>query len=52
MSSSTKIDNRKRDIFLFGEGPTQGSDERSLTAEEMYSISFAKNYTKSCLSLH
>ena len=52
MSSSTKIDNRKRDIFLLGEGPTQGFDERSLTAEEMYSINFAKNYTKFCLSLH
>ena len=26
MSSSTKIDNRKKDILILGKGPTQGLD--------------------------
>ena len=42
MSSSTKIDNRKKDILIFGEGPTQGL-EHALSAEKMYSINFSEN---------
>ena len=41
MSSSTKIDNRKKDILILGKGPTQGL-EHTLTAEKMYSINFSK----------
>ena len=41
MSSSTKIDNRKKDILILGKGPTQGL-ESTLSAEKMYSINFAK----------
>ena len=37
MSSSTKIDNRKKDILSFGKGPTQGL-ENTLNADKMYSI--------------
>ena len=51
MSSSTKIDNREKDILILGKGPTQGL-EHTLTAEKMYSINFSKGYTKFCLSLH
>ena len=51
MSSSTKIDNRKKDILILGRGPTQGL-ESTLSAEEMYSINFTKRNTKLCLSLH
>ena len=37
MSSSSHIDNKKKDILVIGKGPTQGI-EHTLTAEEMYSI--------------
>ena len=51
MSSSTKIDNRKKDILILGRGPMQGS-ECTLSAEKMYSINFTKKNIKFCLSLH
>ena len=51
MSSSTKIDNRKKDILIYGEGPTQGL-KSTLSAEKMYSTNFTKNKTKFCLSLY
>ena len=35
MSSSTLIDNKKKDISVLGKGPTQGL-EHKLTAEKMY----------------
>ena len=41
MSSSTKTDNRKKDILILGRGPTQGL-ENTLSAEKMYSINFTK----------
>ena len=37
MSSSTKIDNRKKDILILRKGPTQAL-EQTLTAEKLYSI--------------
>ena len=39
MSFSAHIDNKKKEIFALGKGPTQGL-EHTLTAEEMYSINF------------
>ena len=51
MSSSTKIDNRKKDILILGNGPTQGL-EHTLSAEKMYSINFTVTKKKFCLSLH
>ena len=50
MSLSSKIDNKGKDILIFGKGPTQGLGEHSLSAEKMYSINFTKVNTK--LSLH
>ena len=41
MSSSTKIDNRKKDILILGKVPTQGL-KHTLTAEKMYSINFTE----------
>ena len=41
MSSSAKIDNRKKDILILGKGPTQGL-EHTLSAEKLYSINFTK----------
>ena len=51
MSSSTKIDNRKKDILILGKGPTQGL-EHTLSKEKMYSINFTVTGKKFCLSLH
>ena len=39
MSSSSHIDNKKKDILVLGKGPTQEL-EHILTAEKMYSINF------------
>ena len=50
MSSSTKIDNRKKDVLILGKGPTQGL-EHTLSAEKMYSINFTVIGQKFCLSL-
>ena len=52
MSSSTKIDNKGKDILILGKGPTQRLGEHSLSAEKMYSINFSKLNTQFCLSLH
>ena len=51
MSSSVRINNKKKDILVYGKGPTQGL-EYTLTAEKMYSISFTVTKNKFCLSLH
>ena len=51
ISSSTHIDNKKKDILVLGKGPTQGL-EHTLTAEKMYSINFTVTKKKFCLSLH
>ena len=51
MSSSTKIDNRKKDILIFGKSPTQRL-EHTLSAVKMYSINFTEHNKKLCLSLH
>ena len=51
MSSSTKIDNRKKDVLILGKGPTQGL-EHTLSAEKMYSINFTVTGKKFCLSFH
>ena len=50
-SSSTKIDNRKKDILILGKGPMQGL-EHTLSVKKMYLINFSKGHTKFCLKLH
>ena len=50
MSSSTKIDNRKKDILILGKGPIQGL-EHTLTAEKMYSINFTVTKRKLVICL-
>ena len=49
MSSSTHIDNKKKDIIILGRGPTQGL-ESTVTTEKMYSINFTVTKKKFCLS--
>ena len=51
MNSSTKNDNRKKDILISGKGPTQGL-EHTLSAEKMQSINFPVTGKKFCLRLH
>ena len=51
VTSSRHIDNKKKDILIFGKCSTQGS-EYTLTAEKLYSINFTKENTRFCLSLH
>ena len=51
ISSSTKTDNRKKDILIFVKSPAQGL-EHTLSAEKMYSINFTTNNKKFCLILH
>ena len=51
MSVSIHIDNKGKDILVFGRGPTQGL-ESTLTAEKMYSVKFTVTKKKYCLSLH
>ena len=43
ISSSVHIDNKKKDILILREGPTQGLDGTILTAEKLYSINFTEN---------
>ena len=52
MSSSVHVDNKKKDILILGEDPTQGLDGTTLTAEKKYSINFTENHKKFYLSLH
>ena len=52
MSSSAHVDKKKKDDLIFGEGPTQGLDDKTLPAEKTYSISFTVTRKKFCLSLN
>ena len=51
MSTSIHIDNKKKDILVFGRGPAEEL-ESTLTAEKTYSINFTVTKKKFCLSLH
>ena len=52
MSSSSKIDNRGKDVLILVKRPTQWLGENSISSGKMYSINFTKVNTKFCLSLH
>ena len=45
MSSSTKTDNRKKDILILVKGATQGL-EHTLSTEKLYSINFSEKKQK------
>ena len=52
MSSSMHVDNKKKDILVFVEDPTQRLDNKTITAEAKYPINFTqsgKNCVKSPL---
>ena len=46
MSFSVHIDNKKKDILVLVEGPTQESDGTTLIAEKKYLINFTENNKK------
>ena len=51
MSSSSKIDNRKKYILILDKDPTEGL-EHTLSIEKIYLLNFTENSKKICLSLH
>ena len=46
------VDNKEKDVLILGDGPTQGFDDSSLTAETKYPINFTDSNRKTVLSLH
>ena len=42
LSASLHVYNKNEDILILGEGPTQGLDDRILTAEAKYPINFTQ----------
>ena len=52
MSSSVHVDNKGKKVVILGEGPTQGLDDTTLTAEEKYPSNFAQSGKRFVLSLH
>ena len=51
MSSTMKIDNKKKDILILVKGPTQEL-EHTLSAEKIYSINFTEHNKNFYLSLY
>ena len=52
ISSSVYIDNKRKDVLMFGEGPTQVLDDITLTAEVKHPINFNNQEKRFVLSLH
>ena len=52
MSSCMHIDYKNNDILIYGEVPTQWSDDTILTAEAKYPISFTQSGKKIVSDLH
>ena len=52
MGSSVHIDNKRKEILILGEGPTQELDDTTLTGEAKYPINFTQSGERFILSLH
>ena len=52
MTSSVHIDNKRKDILIFGLGPAQWLDDTMSTAETQYSINFSRSNKENHLSLN
>ena len=52
MASSVHIDNKEKYILILGEGPTQGLDDTTLTAEAKYPLDFTQPNKRFVLNLH
>ena len=48
MGSSGHVNNKKKDILIFGKGPRERLDDTKLTAEKEYAINFSKQQKKFC----
>ena len=46
------VDNKKKDILIIGESPTQGLDDTTIKAEAKYPINFTQSGKKFVLSQH
>ena len=46
------IDGRNKNILVLGEGPTQGLEDATITAEAKYPINFTESEKRFVLSLH
>ena len=42
-------DNKKKDILILGEDPTQGLDDTTIRAEVKYPINFTQSGKKTCV---
>ena len=51
MRSSVHVDNKRKDVLIFGEGTTQGLDDTTLTAEAKYPINFTQSGKRFIVSL-
>ena len=51
MSSTIHIDNKRKDILILDEGPTQGLDDTTLTAKAKHPIIFVQSNKRFLLSL-
>ena len=43
------VDNKTKDILALSDGPTQGLDDASITAEAKYPINFTQSGKKICV---
>ena len=48
MASSGHVNNRKKDILIFGKGSRKRLNDTKLTAEKEYAIYFSKQQKKFC----
>ena len=51
-SSYMHVDIKKKDTLVLGEGPTQGLDDTTITAEAKYPIDFTESRKRYVLSLY
>ena len=52
MSSSVHVDNKRKNILILCEGPTQGLDYTTLTTEAKYPTNFTQSGKIFVLTLH
>ena len=48
MSPPVHANNENKDILVLGEGPTQGLNDNTISAETKYSINFTQSGKKLC----
>ena len=49
ISSPMDVNSKGKDMLILGEGPTQGLDDTTLTAEAKYLINFTQSEKKICI---